>query len=255
MTTLWHIELSHYSEKARFALDYKRVTYRVRTPMVGTHQAIAMALTRSRHRRFPVLKLDGERAIGDSTAIVAALEQRFPDPPLYPADPQQRARALELEDYFDEELATGVRAFAFFQVFGERGGLAEAIAPHRPTWNRMLRLGEPMARFLIRTDYGATAEGAERARAKIVAAADRIEAELQPSGYLVGDRFSVADLTGAALFTPLLAPPGRPFLPNVAPPKFIELREEITARPAGQWVHEIYAKHRQGPASRVPATV
>jgi hypothetical protein len=55
MTTLWHIELSHYSEKARFALDYKGVTYRRRTPIVGLHQPIAMVLTRSGHRRFPVL--------------------------------------------------------------------------------------------------------------------------------------------------------------------------------------------------------
>lgn len=242
--TLWHIELSHYSEKVRFALDFKGVEYRTRTPFVGSHQVIAMALTHSRHRRFPVLELPGERAIGDSTAIVAALEERHPDPPLYPADPDERARALMLEDYFDEELAPAVRSFSFFEVFGERGGLADAIAPNRPRWNRLLRLAEPVVRATIRADYGANAEGAARARARILAAADRIEAELQPSGYLVGDRFSVADLAGAALFTPLLAPPGRPYLPEVSPPKLFALREEITARPAGQWVHEIYVRHR-----------
>ena len=37
---------------------------------------------------------------------------------------------------------------------------------------------------------------------------DKLEADLQPSGYLVGERFSVADLTAASLFTPLVAPPG-----------------------------------------------
>ena len=255
MTTLWHIELSHYSEKARFALDYKGVGHRLRTPMVGTHQAIAVALTRSGHRRFPVLKFDGERAIGDSTAIVAALEERFPEPPLYPDDPDERARALLLEDYFDEQLAPAVRQFSFFQVFGERHGIADAIAPGRPAVNRVLRWGEPLARTLIRSDYGANAEHEESSRAAILAAADRIEAEVQPSGYLVGEAFSVADLTGAALFTPLLAPPGRPYLPKTSPPKFVALREEITARPAGQWVHEMYARHRRGAAKPAPVAV
>ena len=36
-TTLWHIELSHYSEKARWALDYKGVEHRRRAPLVGLH--------------------------------------------------------------------------------------------------------------------------------------------------------------------------------------------------------------------------
>ena len=72
---LWHIELSHYSEKARWALDYKGVGHRKRRPMLGLHQPLAMALTRSRHRRMPVLRLDG-RTVGDSTAIIAALAGR-----------------------------------------------------------------------------------------------------------------------------------------------------------------------------------
>jgi glutathione S-transferase len=37
-------------------------------------------------------------------------------------------------------------------------------------------------------------------------ALDRITVELQPSGYLVGDRFTVADLTAPALFSPLVMP-------------------------------------------------
>ena len=49
-----------------------------------------------------------------------------------------------------------------------------------------------------------------RARVEVIAAMDRLESELQPSGYLAGEEFSVADLTGAALFTPLLAPPSAP---------------------------------------------
>jgi glutathione S-transferase len=97
-----------------------------------------------------------------------------------------------------------------------------------------------------------TEADAERAVQKIRAAMDRVEQELQPSGYLVGDRFTVADLTGAALFTPLIAPPERQYAPPPPAPAMLELRAELEARDAGKWVHEMYARHR-GKSAEVPA--
>lgn len=240
---LWHLELSHYSEKVRFALAYKGVAHRVRAPMPGLHGPLAMALTRSWHRRFPVVQIDG-RAIGDSTAIIAALEERFPDPPLYPADAAERERALALEDLFDERLAPALRSFGFHHIFGERGGIAAAVVPDRPALRRVFEVGEPVVRAIMRADYEATEGRAAVARGELLDIAARIEDELGDGDYLVGDRFSVADLTGAALFTPLLDPPKRPYLPEASPPGLVALREELMARRAGQWVHEIYARHR-----------
>src|SRR3954449_13512521 len=112
---LWHIVISHYSEKARWALAHKGLDPVLRAPPPGLHIPIALWLTRGRHFTFPVLELDGER-IGDSTAIIAALERRFPDPPLYPEDPEERRRALALEDWFDEELGPFVRRAAFHEL-------------------------------------------------------------------------------------------------------------------------------------------
>ena len=103
---LWHIELSHYNEKARWALDHKGVPYELRAPMPGMHGPRALFQTRGKQRTLPVLELEG-RSIGDSTAIIAALEEHAPEPALYPADPAERARALELEDYFDEAARAG----------------------------------------------------------------------------------------------------------------------------------------------------
>ena len=74
---------------------------------------------------------------------------------------------------------------------------------------------------------------------------DRIESELDGDSYLVGDAFSVADLAGAALFTPLLRPPRRPFTPQRAPLETLrELEEELMARAGGEWVFEMYRRHR-----------
>jgi glutathione S-transferase len=186
----------------------------------------------------------GGRGVGDSTAIIALLEERWPTPPLYPADPELRARALALEDFLDEELGAPLRAFAWHHVLGERGGIGDSIAPTRPLVRRTLNAAAPVAARIIRGDYGATAEREAETRAQIVAAADRLERELGPSGYLAGDAFSVADLTAAALFTPVLQPPGRPYLPEAFPAAVVELREELEARETGRWVAEMYARHR-----------
>src|SRR5258705_41123 len=73
----------------------------------------------------------------------------------------------------------------------------------------------------------------------------RIEPELQPSGYLVGDVFSVADLTAAALFYPLVQPPEFPYpWPRPLPAWLQEDRALLSERVAFRWVGEMYRRHR-----------
>jgi len=239
---LWHIEVSHYNEKVRFALDYKGIAYERRAPLPGPHSVVAMWLTRSRHRRFPVLDLDG-RKIGDSTAIIAALEDYKPDPSLYPSDPALRARALELEDFFDEQLAPSVRALAFAEVFAAGADVGAIIAPSAPSWTQRM-LSTPLMKRMLRADLGAREDRIDANTTAIRAAMDRLEAEIGPSGYLAGDAFSVADLAAATLFTPIVNPPGRQHMPSPVPEPMLELRAELEARPGGRWIHEIFAKHR-----------
>jgi glutathione S-transferase len=61
---------------------------------------------------LPVFDLDGERVV-DSTRIIEALERRFPERPLYPEDADERRRALELEDFFDEHAGHEMRRVGF----------------------------------------------------------------------------------------------------------------------------------------------
>jgi glutathione S-transferase len=241
---LWHIEISHYNEKARWALDYKRVPHERRVPIPGLHGIRASRLTRGAQRRLPVLELNGSR-IGDSTAIIAALEEHTPQPALLPADPRYRARARELEEWFDEKLAPPLRRFFWYHTLPDTDAVVAALFTHpSPIRERLLRATAPIARRAVRRDYDITDETAEQARAQVVSAMDRLEAELQPSGYLVGDGFTVADLTAAALFTPVLAPPQRPYAPKTLARPVLDLRDELSARPGGEWVAEIYKRHR-----------
>jgi len=251
---LWHIELSHYNEKARWALDYKGVAHVRKAPMPGLHGAYALAVTRGASRRLPVLVLEGRR-IGDSTAIIEALEAYQPDPPLYPTDAAERARALELEDFFDEELAPSVRSLGWYHTLKEPERVGRSLYSGEPDGRsaQVMKRLTPLFKPMMRLDYNVSEQDAGRAVGRIRAAMDRLDAELQPSGYLVGDSFTVADLTAAALFTPIILPPERPYAPPDDPTaEMAALRDELEGRDGGKWVHEMYAKHR-GTSAEVPA--
>ena len=43
--TLWHIAISHYSEKTRWALEYKSVAHERRTAPPGLHIVVALWLS------------------------------------------------------------------------------------------------------------------------------------------------------------------------------------------------------------------
>jgi glutathione S-transferase len=90
-------------------------------------------------------------------------------------------------------------------------------------------------------------EPAARSRQKCSDALDTLEKELGDKEYLVGDSFSVADLTAASLFYPIALPPEFPY----TSPKWEQLPEgareflgEMRERPGAQWVGEMYRRHR-----------
>src|SRR3954453_7441971 len=86
--------------------------------------------------------------------------------------------------------------------------------------------------------------GAARGRAKVREAVDRLERELGGGDYLVGDEFTVADLTAASLFYPVVLPEGGPLRRDTFP-RDPDLRTELAGRPGVEWVEEMYRRHRR----------
>jgi glutathione S-transferase len=248
---LWHLKVSNYNEKARWALDYKRCPHARRAVVPGRHRVIAKRLTGG--RTFPILVLAGE-PIGDSTEIIAALELLRPEPRLYPADPKQRRRALELEEFFDEELGPHSRCLAIHHMLGSGGLFLGAFAPDLPAACRLAaRSTFPIVRRKVRRDMGIDERSVELAFEKVRAAGERFRAEVSPRGYLVGDRFSVADLTLAALVAPLVAPPQFPYPQPQRDHELLEpLRRALTEAGLFDWTRDMYARHR-GKSAEVAA--
>jgi glutathione S-transferase len=251
---LWQLQISHYVEKVRWALDYKRIPHIRRSLLPGLHALKAKRLTGDTSTA-PVLTIDG-RSIGDSTRIIAAIEERWPQPPLYPEDRAQLRRALALEEFFDEELGPHIRR-AFYQELLPHPELVVPLFTYgRPRAARaLLRAGFPMLLVAMRQRFEISAESAAASRAKMVAAMDRLEHEISPSGYLVGDTFTVADLTAAALFYAVPHPPEFPY-PMVAdhdlPDSWRDFLQSLAQRPGGRWLADIYRRHRGRSAEVTP---
>jgi len=247
---LWHIEISHYSEKARWALDRKGIDHDLRAPLPGAHMVAALWLTRGEHKTFPVLQLDG-RTIGDSSSIIAALEELQPEPSLIPAGPAERRRALELEEFFDEELGPHVRLLGFYEVTRDSEAIDSftgTLLPSSVASSGAARaVGARGASAFARLRYRVADEGAaDLAREKILVALDRLEQELDAGDgrHLVGDGFTVADLTAASLFMPLVQPPEGPNHLDYPEP-FKRFRDPLRERPGFRWVAETFARERR----------
>jgi glutathione S-transferase len=245
---LWHIPLSHYSEKARWALDYKRIAHH--RQVLGPDYLIR-AWRASGHGTLPILFLDG-RAIGDSTHIIAALEERYPEPPLYPGDPAAWRRALALEDYFDEQLGPPLRAAIVTPLFRHDQDIAlRLLTTGMPdkAYRTLRPLGWVFPAY-YRLRHKIRDAKLEADRAAVHTALDRIEQERQGRAYLVGDAFTVADLTAAAMLGVLLQPPEIQYPLRVElPPYLQDYRATLLPHPAMQWATTIYRQHRGGSAA------
>ena len=249
---LWHLEISHYNEKARWALDHKGVAHVRRAVTPGLQELTARRLRAG--RTVPVLEMNGS-AIGDSTKIIEEVERRWPEPPLYPADPEQRSRALELEDYFDEQCGPDARRVLFNDNLTEpETFLAMFTGADRPR-NGLLEPLTPLVCRLVKWRFRIRPETVEESRGKVRAAFDKLEADVGPSGYLVGESFTVADLTAASILGLIVVPPEFPYIkvrPDERTAQFRRFRDSLEDRPGFKWVEDMYARHR-GTSAEVAA--
>ncbi len=248
---LWHLPISHYSEKVRWTLDYKAVPHRRRPVTPPAHMPVAYAITRGRGYTFPLLQIDG-RVLGDSTEIIATLEKRHPERPLYPSDPEALQRALELEEYFDETTASAARLLAFHEMRSiwtpwprPSRGCRRRRREARARRDGRGAVREGVRRAPLRSDSD---EAADAARAALIESPDRIEAELDAGGgdYLVGDEFTVADHgCGGALALAVQPPEVR--APRSRLRHTSASRRRCASVAPSEWVKQTFARHRSRP--------
>lgn len=255
MLTLYHLAISHYSEKARWALDHLRLQYRSELLAPAFH--ILTVRRVGGGSTVPVLvDSDADVVLTDSTDILHYLDQREPERALFPRDPDLAARAAGLEDFFDEHCGKHVSGFFYHHLLQFPRVLSArwqtGLGPVRRT---MVRAILPIVPRLMRRARNLDETTAREHRRKAMEAIDRLERELDAAAgdYLVGGRFTAADLAAASLIGPAVGPDGSPWDRGEAatvwsdgfpPPELAAFLEEVAERPAAEWVREIWARHR-----------
>jgi len=103
MILLYDHPLSPYSQKVKIALDEKGVPFEARIPdRIGVGGADGEFAEASPRLEVPAL-IDGDVRLFDSTIILEYIEDKWPEPTLFPADPADRARQRAIEDVLDTQ--------------------------------------------------------------------------------------------------------------------------------------------------------
>ncbi len=209
MPRLITIPFSHYCEKARWALDRAGIPFEEDGHLPIFHY---LPTWRAGATRTVPIVIDGATRLTDSTDIIAWADARTPGS-LLPRDPTTRAAALVLEDDFDRQLGPATRRWGYSQLMPRRDLDATVLTRGVPRWEAaLLRLTRPVAVALLRRGLNITREGVARSLLKIDETFAQID-QLLGDGrrYLMGDQFTVADLTFAALSAPILLPDHHPY--------------------------------------------
>lgn len=132
---LFVIPASHPSIAARLMLEHKGIAYK-RTDLLPVISKGALRAVGFPGVTVPALKIDGSKVQG-SRQIARELERLRPEPPLFPADPGQRAAVEEAERFGDEELQAPMRQILWWAIKHEK-------APLR-SYSEGAKLGVPLS--------------------------------------------------------------------------------------------------------------
>ena len=210
MLELYQFELSQFSEKVRLVLDYKGLAYRKIEVVPGMGQLELFRM--SGQRQVPVLK-DGNKIIADSTAIALYLDKTYPDRPIIPTDPQQKATCLLMEQWADNSIGGAGRTILLESL--KSSSLRTSILPTgTPDVLKNLVGAIPREAIdILGLGLGLTPDTIAAAKVEMHRSLESICMLLsQNSGaYLTGDTPTLADLTVAGLSMLLKIPEG-PYL-------------------------------------------
>lgn len=245
MLELYQFELSHYCEKVRLVLDYKGLAYRKIEVTPGIGQLDLLKI--SGQRQVPVLK-DGAQVIADSTAIALYLDRQYPDRPILPSDPQQRALCLLMEEWADASIGLNGRK-VMLGAFSQNPDLRRAALPATtPSFLKSVVEAVPReALDLLGTGIGFGGDAVKSARKAMQQNLDALSVLLTDKPYLITDHPTLADFAVAGLSLYVKFPAG-PYLdiPESLKGKGVPgLADAAAYSTFWEWRDRLYADYRK----------
>jgi glutathione S-transferase len=206
MIELYKLHWSHYVEKVRWALDFKQLDWR------GID---IVAFTKKEMQRFdcaqtvPLIHDTATGvAISDSSPIIRYLDETYPQRPLLPLDPAEREAVWQWMLQLDSTLGLLARRLGYTQVIMECPNiLSQLFMPDvcgglftRRGWRA---LAAPILGAMLSLRFRFHRNREDRVYETLEAQLIPLAAQLERDGFLVGGRFSAADITLACLLRPL----------------------------------------------------
>lgn len=245
--TMYVFSISHYCEKARWALEYLGVPFKLQSIAPGFHMRLA-----KKHQlgatSLPLL-VAGDEVVQGSAAIIDWAEQRTrSERNLTPGECEPQCR--EIEKRLDDVVGVHTRRFFYSEALIE---YPEKVKPvfldGIPVAQKMLlHIMWPRIRPLMiaRMDLGE--EQWEDSRQKVDGEIQWLDSLLADGRqYLCGERFTRADLTAASLLSRLAGAKEHPHAGSLYLPPRTKLQQEAwLERPSFVWIREMYRRHRNG---------
>ena len=249
MLRLITIPISHYCEKARWALDRAGIPYKEQRHIQGVHQIAASRAGGG--KTVPVL-ITRDEVLSESADILAWVDDRTPpDRRLFPDDSEARAEVEDLCRRFDEKLGPHGRRLMYVHILKDKELLLSFNNAGVPGWeDKVIRFGWPVVLRFAARELGITPGIECQDEATVWRELDfagDVLADGRP--YLAGERFSAADLTFAALAAPMVVPPeytvALPQPGAAMPQEPLRIVERAREHPGGQHALRMFREHRR----------
>lgn len=242
------IPISHYCEKGRWALDRAGVQYTEAPHLQGFHVVASKLAGGS--GTTPVLVTEDAGVLGESADVLAYASRHGPSElGLYGDGPGDREQIFALQRDFDDDLGPHGRLWMYWHLLDRPDLAVKYGCTGVPEWERraLPPLFGVMGRFISRK-LGVGADAAAESERRVDATFDRVGERLADGRpYLVGERFSAADLAFAALAGALLMPPqwGVPLpQPDELPPAAAAKVRALREHPSGQFALRMFEEER-----------
>lgn len=242
------IPISHYCEKARWALDWAGVSYRESAHMQLIHW---VPVRRAGGGKTAPVLVCGDRTLADSAEILDEADSLAPpERRLFPDDAAAAAEVRALQRDFDDRLGPHGRRWMYQALHGRRDIAVAYGCTGVPAWQRRaFPFVYPLAIWGIDRYLDITPATAAQSLLTVREVFEEVGERLGDGRpYLCGERFSAADLTFAALAAAVLMPPeyGVPLpQPEVLPAPMAATVEELRGHPAGAFALRMFREERR----------
>jgi len=231
------IPISHFCEKARWALDRANLAYVEEQHLQLFHM---LPVWRARGKRTTPVLVTADAVYPDSHCILKFADSVSPaELRLYPDNHEQRREVLQLENAWDRRYGVDTRLIGYDVFFSMGRSMLGANDGHAPRWERLaLRAMFPVGKRFMVSRLKVTPKRVQRAKDTVAQEMDKVAERLSDGRrYLTGDQFTAADLTFAALSAPLFGVDGY----GAELPDWRQLPGEL---------HDMVAAYREHPAAK-----